>query len=210
MLWRGRGENSSLRNDCNSASKNTCNLCFISITIGYVTCTNISVILCLYWVSQQLIKARWLIARTGVVDRCSWQQYWCSVDISIPNVICLPPAWSKHERFLHQVHSVCQIGLLYFLFIQLYALNSLILFKMFIIGNEVWIYRKKIIIYIFFLFKCWLLHKELCFFEFLPFLVDLFNFVILTAMIYRPLLVIYIYSPWTFLFDWRPVAFHQI
>lgn len=68
MLWRGRGENSSLRNDCNSASKNTCNLCFISITIGYVTCTNISVILCLYWVSQQLIKARWLIARTGVVD----------------------------------------------------------------------------------------------------------------------------------------------
>lgn len=143
-------------------------------------------------------------------DRCSWQQYWCSVDISIPNVICLPPAWSKHERFLHQVHSVFQIGLLYFLFIQLYALNSLILFKMFIIGNEVWIYRKKIIIYIFFLFKCWLLHKELCFFEFLPFLVDLFNFVILTAMIYRPLLVIYIYSPWTFLFDWRPVAFHQI
>lgn len=97
-------------------------------------------------------------------DRCCWQQYWCSVDISIPNVIYLPPAWSKHERFLHQVHSVCQIGLLYFLFIQLYALNSLILFKMFIIGNEVWIYRKKNIIYIFFLFKCWLLHKELCFF----------------------------------------------
>lgn len=167
MLWRERGENSSLRNDCNSASKNTCNLCFISITIGYVTRTNISVILCLHWISQQLIKARWLIIRTGVVDnkdRCCWQQYWCSVDISIPNVIYLPPAWSKHERFLHQVHSVCQIGLLYFLFIQLYALNSLILFKMFIIGNEVWIYRKKNIIYIFFLFKCWLLHKELCFF----------------------------------------------
>lgn len=160
MLWRERGENSSLRNDCNSASKNTCNLCFISITIGYVTRTNISVILCLHWISQQLIKARWLIIRTGVVD----SNIGAVLTSVFPMWYTYPQLGRNMRDFYIQVHSVCQIGLLYFLFIQLYALNSLILFKIFIIGNEVWIYRKKNIIYIFFLFKCWLLHKELCFF----------------------------------------------
>lgn len=70
--------------------------------------------------------------------------------------------------------------------------------------------EKKILYIYFFCLNVDYCTRNCAFFEFLPFLVDLFNFVILTAMIYRPLLVIYIYSPWTFLFDWRPVAFHQI
>lgn len=139
---------------------------------------------------------------TLILVQC-WHQY---SQCDIPT-----PAWSKHERFLHQVHSVCQIGLLYFLFIQLYALNSLILFKMFIIGNEVWIYRRKnYYIYIYFLFKCWLLHKELCFFFWIfaipSWLVQFCNFDCNDLQITPG--YIYIYSPWTFLFDWRLVSFH--
>lgn len=118
------------------------------------------------------------------------------------------PSLVETWEILYHVHSVCQIGLLYFLFIQLYALNSLILFKMFIIGNEVWIYEKYYIYFFFCLNVDYCTQK--CAFWILPFLVDLFNFVILTAMIYKSLLVIYIYSPWTFLFDWRAVAFQQI
>lgn len=68
--------------------------------------------------------------------------------------------------------------------------------------------EKKILYIYFFCLNVDYCIRNCVFFEFLLFLVDLFNFVILIVMIYRLFLVIYIYSLWIFFFDWRLVVFY--